>query len=550
MTVFIVVAVLLIIGALLLLVPPLFGAGVSRMANEDVGAYQARTALAVLREQLADLEAEHQAGRLSETEYARSREELEQRALDEGEAKSSAMAIKPARAWGLALVVLVPAVAGLIYSQTGSLDGLDPAKAAAQAADDRPITQAQVEEMVAGLAERLKNEPDDAEGWFMLARSYNALGRFGDAAAAYAKLADLVPNEAQVFADWADALAASNGRNLVGEPEQLIAKALALDPDNVKALALSGSAAFQKSDYARASSDWERILTLLPPENELAQSIRQGITEARQRGNLPPLAMPPMAAAPPMGGAPAVGGGSGITLAGELSLAPALAAKAAPDDVLFIFVRPVEGGMPFAILRQKVADLPLKFDFDGVPSMAGNRPIPAEVAIGARISKSGRAGAAPGDLEALPVIVKPDMKGLNLVVNSERASSPAAATGARPMAAGGSGITLAGELSLAPALAAKAAPDDVLFIFVRPVEGGMPFAILRQKAADLPLKFDFDGVPSMAGNRPIPAEVAIGARISKSGRAGAGPGDLEAPAVTVKPDAKGLNLVLDSERPS
>lgn len=411
MSTFFVIVGLLLVGALLLLVPPLFGAGLRRMADEDVGAYQARTALAVLREQLADLEAEHAAGRIADADYAKTREELEARALDEGEAESAALAVKPARGWGIAMVVLVPLVAGFVYLETGNFAGLDPANTVARSPGDVQVTEAQVEEMVAGLAARLKDSPDDAEGWFMLARSYNAMGRFSESADAYKELARLLPDESQVYADWADALAAANNRELGGEPARLIAKALELDPRNIKALALSGSVAFQKQDYAKASSEWEKILAVLPPENELAQSIRGGINEARQRANMPPLALPEPVAA-----------GAGVAIKGELSLAPELADKARPDDVVFVFVRPVAGGMPFAILRQTVADLPLKFDFEGVPSMAGNRPIPAEVAIGARISKSGSAGAGAGDLEAAPVNVAPDASGVNLVLNAERAS--------------------------------------------------------------------------------------------------------------------------------
>ena len=103
-------------------------------------------------------------------------------------------------------------------------------------------------------------------------------------------------------------------------------------------------------------------------------------------------------------------------------------------------------------------------------------------------------------------------------------------------------------MALSPELADKADAADVIFIYVRPVEGGMPFAILRHTVADLPLEFDFSGVPSMAGNRPIPAQVAIGARISKHGSAGAQPGDLETAVQSVAPDAKRIDLLIDSER--
>lgn len=414
MTMFVVVAALLVAGALLVLLPPLFGAGTRRVSEVDAGAAQANTALSVLREQLADLEAEHAAGRVSETDYQRTREELERRALDEGETQPVPLAAKPARLLGVAVAVLVPTLAAVIYLAIGQPDGLDPAKVAGN--DGQEITQAQVEEMVATLAERLKTDPDNPQGWYMLARSYNAMGRFDEAAIAYAELASRVPDDAQVLADWADALAAANGRTLAGEPVRLIDKALALDPDNIKALALSGSAAFQAEDYQRAAAQWERILAMLPPDNELVQSIRGGVAEARARGGLPPLA----AVAPT---APEPADGAGVTLAGRLALSPDLAGKAEADDAIFIFVRPVEGGMPFAILRHTVADLPLAFDFAGVPSMAGNRPIPAQVAIGARISKHGGAGAQPGDLEAAVQTVAPDARGVDLIIDSERGAS-------------------------------------------------------------------------------------------------------------------------------
>ena len=128
-----------------------------------------------------------------------------------------------------------------------------------------------------------------------------------------------------------------------------------------------------------------------------------------------------MAASAPPASASAATSGAGISLVGTVTLSPALAGKASADDVLFVYVRPEGGGMPFAILRKTVADLPLQFDFAGVPSMAGNRPIPAKVEIGARISKSGNAGARPGDLDSGVLAVPPDASGVNLLIETELA---------------------------------------------------------------------------------------------------------------------------------
>ncbi|WP_304513494.1 c-type cytochrome biogenesis protein CcmI [Denitromonas iodatirespirans] len=409
MSSFIVFAALLVVGALLMVAVPLFRSASNAPSNDDANTLQAKTALSVLREQLAELDADVAAGDMSQADYQRTREELERRALEEGETRSGTLSAKPARAWGIATLLLLPVLAAYIYIEIGTPEGLDPTLAGGP--DSHQVTQAQVEEMVATLAQRLKENPDNPEGWFMLARSYNAMGRFNEAAEAFAELAKRMPDEPQVYADWADALAAANNRSLAGEPARLIDKALALDPDNIKALALSGSAAFQAEDYARAAAQWERILPQLPADNELAVSIRQGIAEARQRAGMAPMA-----------DAPAAPAGAGIGLTGTVALAPAMADKAAPEDVVFIYVRPEGGGMPFAILRKTVAELPLQFDFAGVPSMAGDRPIPAKVEVGVRISKSGNAGARPGDLESGVQAVPPDAAGLKLLVDTERPS--------------------------------------------------------------------------------------------------------------------------------
>ncbi|TVO58673.1 c-type cytochrome biogenesis protein CcmI [Denitromonas halophila] len=408
MTSFIVFAVLLVVAALLMVVVPLFRNASGAQLDDDANALQTKTALSVLREQLAELDADVAAGDMSQSDYQRTRDELERRALEEGETRSGTLSGKPARGWGMATALLIPLLAGVIYLDIGSLDGLDPTQVGGE--DTHQVTQEQVEEMVATLAERLKQDPENAEGWFMLARSYSAMGRFADAATAYGELAKRMPDEAQVYADWADALAAGNNRSLVGEPSRLIDKALSLEPDNIKALALSGSAAFQASDFAKAAAQWERMLAQLPAESELATSIRQGIAEARQKAGMAPAAA-----------APAVAPGAGISLAGTVALSPALIEKAKADDVVFIYVRPEGGGMPFAILRKTVADLPVQFDFAGVPSMAGDRPIPATVEIGARVSKSGNAGARPGDLDSSVLAVPPDASGVNLLIETELA---------------------------------------------------------------------------------------------------------------------------------
>jgi cytochrome c-type biogenesis protein CcmH len=407
MTAFLLLAALLLAGALLLVLPPLMGRRSHRselMAAED----QAVTAVAVLREQLADLEAERAAGRVGDQTYVRSRDELERRVLEEGAREAAARpAWHSARAWALVTALGVPAAALGLYLVLGNPEGLDPAKIAG--GSQSQFSQEQIEGMVATLAARMEKEPDNLEGWMMLARSYTMLGRADEAEKAYSHLAEKMPDNAQVLADWADAMGAAHGRTLVGDPEKLIAKALALDPQNFKALALAGSAAFEKGDYAGASQHWENLLTQLPPGEEIAESVRASVAEARAKAGLPPLEAAPQTAA--------VDGS--LKLSGEVRLAPALAAQAKPDDTVFIFVRG-QGGPPFAALRLTVAQLPAKFDFTGAPLMLQGRSLPAQVIVGARISRSGEPSGAPGDLEGFSGPVAAGAQGVAVTVDKVR----------------------------------------------------------------------------------------------------------------------------------
>lgn len=149
------------------------------------------------------------------------------------------------------------------------------------AADVPSVTPAQIEGMVARLAQRLQTQPDDAAGWRMLAKSYETLGRFPQAVAAYQRLLSLQAPDADLLVDYAVTLGMSQGQTLVGEPEAIINEALKLNPRHVQALALSGSAAFEAHDYARAKARWTQILNQLPPDSEIRASIERNIAKAQ-----------------------------------------------------------------------------------------------------------------------------------------------------------------------------------------------------------------------------------------------------------------------------
>ena len=290
------------------------------------------------------------------------------------------------------------------------------------------MTMGQIEGMVASLAERLKSRPDDAEGWLMLGRSQAVLGKFDLAIPAYRKVLALQPKNAQALADLADALAMTQGQRFDGEPAKLVTQALAAEPDNLKALSIAGTIAFDKKDYTAAAGHWERVVKVAGSrgdmaDSDLAKQARANLDEARQLAGLPPLApsAPSTASTSPAAATPAANpltaGRESVT--GRVELSPALAARAAPDDTVFIFARPAAGArMPLAILKKRVRDLPADFTLNDSMAMSPAAKLSgaSQVVVGARVSKSGQAMPQPGDLEGLSAAVAPGQQGLKIVI--------------------------------------------------------------------------------------------------------------------------------------
>ncbi len=275
--------------ALLFVLPPLLRSHASSaksVLSDDLN-------LAVLRDQLRELDADLQAGTIDAPAYQIARHELEQRVAQDVQARPSKVQATFRQHWSaLAVVVLVPVVAVFAYRVVGTPQGLDVASVAPPSASQPPFAEAaaggavtaeQIEGMVARLAEKLKSTPDDVNGWRMLARSYETLRRFDQAADAYQQLLKLTPDDSEVMVDHAVTLAMSSGQSLSGEPERIINRALQIDPGNLQALALAGSAAFERADYANAIKAWQQILALTPPGSDTARSIASSLDKARAR---------------------------------------------------------------------------------------------------------------------------------------------------------------------------------------------------------------------------------------------------------------------------
>ncbi|MGE5338071.1 MAG: c-type cytochrome biogenesis protein CcmI [Gemmatimonadota bacterium] len=415
MTQFIVIATIMVLVGLAWVMLPLL------RRRPAAGVDRASTNLQILKDQLADLESERQRGAVSDALYAETKAELERRVIEE--VQSSAPNASVSASWhgriaAAAIAVTVPIAAALIYAQRSDPAAFDPL-AQKGVEDAHQMSPAQLEKMIEQLADRLKKEPDNAEGWSMLARSYYFQKRFPEAAQAYKRLVELVPDDAATLADYADALAMAQGRQIAGEPLALIKKALTLEPTQWKALAMAGTEAFDRKDYKAAVDYWERLRGSLPPEAPITKQISNSIAEARQLGGMKPEAeeKPAVAAAPATkGAAPA-----SAQISGVVSLSPKLSASAKPDDTVFIFAHAAQGPkMPLAIIRLQVKDLPAKFALDDSMAMSPEFRMSkfSEIVVGARVAKGGVANAQRGDLEGRSKPVKIGSRDINVLIDS------------------------------------------------------------------------------------------------------------------------------------
>ncbi len=406
-------AALLLVLALALVLPGLLK---SKSSADSAARGAAQANLSVLRSQLTQLDADFATGSINAEQLALAKSEIERRALEEESAPETAVATaKPKRtAWALGLTI--PLLALGVYGFLGNIQALDPVNLQAKA--DTEPTPEQIEAMVNAFAARLEavpaNQPPDPKAWEMLARSYAAMQKFPEANKAYKRAVELNPGNAQMLADHADVVAMLQGQSMLGEPTQLFERALVLDPNNLKALALAGSAAFEKKDFAKAVQFWSKAQGLAPPGSDFAKGLASSVEEARlalgQTGISPAVAKsaptPVLAAA---------------NIQGVVSLSPSMKSKVAPDDTVFIFARAAQGPrMPLAILKRKASELPITFTLDDSTAMSDELKLSRFelVVVSARVSKSGNALPQRGDLVGQSAPVKAGSNKLTLTIDS------------------------------------------------------------------------------------------------------------------------------------
>lgn len=434
------IATLLIALTLGMLLWPLLRARHAAVEPDDDAA-----AIAVYRDQKRALDTECAAGAITTSERDATLTELARRISEDVAATVLAPASSPAsaastatpaprRAWALAvaLLLLVPAASFMLYQRLGNPVAAIAATAVGSGTGHE-VSERQIAAMVESLAKRLKQNPNDADGWVLLAHSYQALERFAESADAYARADALIPNNASLLADYADALAMAQGRKLAGAPAGLIQRALAIDPKNKKALALAATVALEERDFDISIAYWRRLAAELPIGSDEARQVADVIAEVdatKREGKGSPPAPSRSATiepskrtaetAPPAPSAPRGGTGAAGSIAGRVDLEAALASKVALNDTVFIFARAAEGPrMPLAVLRIPAKELPRDFSLDDSMSMAPGVKLSAapSVIVEARISKSGNALPQSGDLFGRSAPLKPGATGVRITID-------------------------------------------------------------------------------------------------------------------------------------
>lgn len=410
----------------------------------DDGTGEARALLRQLyRAQQAELDHELGQQTLSSADRQQAHDELQRGLLDDiDRADAASRHLGHDSAWlrrvpALVLALGLPLAALGLYGQVG-----DP-RAAATLAQAEPMLHAgpaDVDAMVARLAERLEQQPDDLEGWVVLARSREVQERFDAASQAYQRAITLAAQQqvpagfqARLHADLADALASSRDHALDGPVQAALDVALQLDADQPKALALAGTAALQRGDLAAARTHWQQLLGLLEPDTDIALRVQNDLarldgaadTAASDVATRPTatgsaVALAPLSAAPTASSATP----AGIAprgLVGIVTLAPALQAGVQPGDTLFIVARERNGGpAPIAVLKLRAGALPADFVLDDRHAMTQDRlPSAADqLTLQARISRSGSAQRQTGEPISRPLPVRAGERGIVLAIDT------------------------------------------------------------------------------------------------------------------------------------
>ncbi|HEX5841342.1 MAG TPA: c-type cytochrome biogenesis protein CcmI [Pseudomonas sp.] len=391
---------LLLLTALAFLLIPVLRA-------RKVQAEEDRTALNVTlyQERLQELQAQHEAGALNAEQLASGRDEAARELLADTEGMQGARA---QRALGgkipLIAALLMPLLGYGLYQHWGAIDEVERAQTFAA----QPKT---IEEMTARLEASVQSNPESAESWYFLGRTYMAQERAGDAATAFERAVGVAGREPELLGQWAQALYFAGNKQWNAQLQALTDEALKADPAEVTSLGLLGIAAYESGQFQRAIEHWQQLVAVLPAEDPSRMAIQGGIDRAREQLGAPVADAVPAAS-------------QGLSV--RVELAAELQSKVQPGDAVFIFARAVSGPpMPLAVKRLSVADLPAEVSLSDSDAMMPQLKISAfeQVQLVARISRSGDATAGEWIGSSQPIASK-NRESQRLLIDSADRKAP------------------------------------------------------------------------------------------------------------------------------
>ena len=399
MTSFLIPAFLLLILVLVLLLRPfIFPAKSKATSRRQMNA-------TIYREELDKLEAEHAAGVITAVDYEIAHAEMRQRLFQDTIEEDDREVEGSSKKTAIGLCIFIVLLSSALYFSLGD------AVRIAQSNSEKPVTQEGVEKMVAEFAIKMEKDPSNLKGWAMLARSYRILGRNEDAAKAYARAGNFIDSDPQLLADYADVMATNANGSFAGKPLQLINQALKLDPNNLMALWLSGTAAYGSGNYKSAVQTWEKLAKQIPPDTDEARAIQGSIAEARSKGGLASAAA---------GQAPIAS--SRKSISGKIELSADIKSKIQPGDIVMVIARKPGERMPVAVLKVAATNFPLSFVLNDALAMNPSAPLSqlSEASIEVRISKTGMAKPEAGDLISTVQTVQVGASNVRLLVDQVR----------------------------------------------------------------------------------------------------------------------------------
>jgi cytochrome c-type biogenesis protein CcmH len=382
MTMFLVPAVLLLILVMVLLLRPfIFPAKVEATSRRQMNA-------AIYREELDKLEVERASGLIQADDYEISHAEMRQRLFQDTNEEDDRSVMGSTKKTIIGLCVFIVLLSSGLYFYLGEAPGVIASNA------EQPLSREGVDKMVAEFAAKMEKDPSNFKGWAMLARAYERAGSFID-------------TDPQLLSEYADVLATNANGNFAGKPLMLINQALKLDPNNLMALWLSGTASYTSGNYKAAVQTWEKLVNQIPPGTDEARSLEGSIAEARIKAGLPSVS-------------PSVV--SGQSISGKIELSSDLKSRIKSGDIVMVIARKPGERMPVAVLKTTITDFPMSFSLND--SLAMNPSVPlsqlAEASIEVRISKTGMAKPEAGDLISNPQIVKVGANNVRLLIDQVR----------------------------------------------------------------------------------------------------------------------------------